>query len=61
MFEYLVKQRIEMVRAVNINPEDMTESLNKLGAQGWELVTVIQATPYQSHTETYYFKRPKPG
>lgn len=39
-------------------------TLNKLGAQGWELVAVVQSVPLVGHLKPtytkFYFKRPKP-
>lgn len=49
-------EKWEYVTAVNCN--DAT--LNSMGAQGWELVAVVQQPGMRRIQYTFYFKRRKP-
>jgi hypothetical protein len=41
---------------LTLNAEDVQETLNQQGAQGWELVNVVQFTINRA---SLYFKKPK--
>ncbi|RFC61915.1 DUF4177 domain-containing protein [Fulvimarina endophytica] len=50
-FEY----RVETMKAEK-SAKSVTETLNALGADGWELVSVEE--PYSTHLLMLFFKRP---
>lgn len=69
-YEYLVKE-LDVVyshyrehdsgSSVSLDSEYLTKTLNKLGAQGWELVSVhtLPSTLEDSRSRVFYFRRVK--
>jgi hypothetical protein len=56
-WEYAVKSRRELGGSAD---GELSASLNKMGEEGWELVTIdVGGTPANASRTTYVFKRPK--
>ncbi len=63
-WEYLIVEintgRVSRINKVNISlteREEESDYLQKMGDEGWELVSAIET---YSHNQRLYFKRPKP-
>lgn len=54
----MAKQKWEYQTIEGANPIYMREAANMMGAEGWELVTVIRGGASHNYESRFYFKRP---
>jgi len=53
--------RVELLLDDNPDPKGPPDKeLNELGAEGWELVSVVEVAVHGGHNLRFYFKRPIP-